>query len=61
MKSNDLERVLELRKKLIGHYQGLKDYRSNKNALIKEIDHAAYIHGIIVEIDNILKPYVSFN
>jgi hypothetical protein len=60
MNKEDLNKIIELRKSMIDHYQKLKDYRSNKNALIKEIDHAAYVHKIIVQIDQILKPHVSF-
>ena len=60
MNKDDLDKLLNLRKELIDHYQSLRDYKSNKNALIKEIDHAARIHRTIVQIDNILKEHVSF-
>jgi len=61
MDKKDLDKLLELRKSLIDHYQALRDYKSNKNALIKEVDHAARIHWTIVQIDNILKDHVSFS
>jgi len=60
MNKEDLDKLLNLRKALIDDYQKLRDYKSNKNALIKEVDHAAKIHWTIVQIDNILKEHVSF-
>lgn len=60
MDKEDLEKILALRQELITHYQTLKDYKSNKNALIKEIDHAARIHRTIIQLDNILKTHVTF-
>ena len=61
MNKEDLNKILDLRKELIEHYQGLRDYKSNKNALIKEVDHAARIHKTIVQLDNILKDHVDFS
>jgi len=60
MNKEDLDKLLNLRKTLIDDYQKLRDYKSNKNALIKEVDYAAKIHWTIVQIDNILKEHVSF-
>lgn len=61
MEQEDINRILDLRKELIDHYQQLRDYKTNKNALMKEIDHAARIHKTIVMIDNILKDHVIFS
>ena len=60
MQKKDLNKMLELRKELIDHYQTLRDYKSNKNALIKEVDHAERIHRTIVQLDNILREHVTF-
>ena len=60
MEKNDLEKILSLRAQLIQHYEGLRDYKTNKNALMKEVDHAQKIHQTIVTIDEILKPHVNF-
>lgn len=60
MEKNDLEKILELRTQLIQHYERLRDYKTNKNALMKEVDHAQRVHETIVAIDNILKPHVDF-
>jgi|TARA_R110002124_G_scaffold140298_4_gene304728 hypothetical protein len=61
MNKEDLDKILELRKELIDHFARLRDYKSNKNALMKESDHAARIHRTIVTIDEILKEHVSFS
>ena len=60
MEKSDLEKILGLRNQLIRHYQGLRDYKTNQNALMKEIDHAQKIHQIVVAIDDILRPHVDF-
>jgi len=55
-----LQRVVELRQRIIISFAKLKDYKQNKNALIKEQDYAMALHGIVVEIDNMLEGKVDF-
>jgi len=57
----DLDKILALRQELINHYRTLRDYKNNKNSLMKEIDHAEQIHNVIVKLDNILKEHVKFS
>jgi peptidoglycan hydrolase CwlO-like protein len=61
MESKKIEELVTLRNSLIKHFKNLKDYKSNKNALIKEIDHAELVHSTIVQLDLILKDYVEFS
>lgn len=61
MNEKDLSELIKLRNETITYYQTLRDYKSNKNALIKEIDHASFVHSIVVKIDNILKDHVKFS
>mgnify|MGYP003132991778 CR=1 FL=1 len=61
MKETDLKKLLELRKKLILKFSALRDYKNNKNAIMKEGDHAKVLHETIVEIDSLLKNYVTFD
>ena len=61
MTKEDIEKIINLRSKLINNFESLKDYKSNKNALMKEIDHAQAIHSVIVKLDDILKNHVSFS
>ena len=63
MESNNrelLEGIVNLRLRLISEYSGLRDYKNNKNALMKEEDHALALHSTIVEIDALLKGLVEF-
>ena len=56
----DVESLINLRTKLINRYEKLKDYRQNKNAIMREIDHAKILHEVIVSLDLVLKNYVNF-
>ena len=63
MESNNrelLEGIVNLRLRLISEYSGLRDYKNNKNALMKEEDHALALHSTIVEIDALLEGLVEF-
>ena len=51
----------KLKKSLNKKISRLKDYKSNKNAIMREQDHAKLLHETIVNIDNILKEHVSFD
>ena len=61
MKKEEIEILVSLRQKTIEKYKRLKDYRSNKNAIMKEYDHAKALHEIVVEIDKALKDHVNFS
>jgi hypothetical protein len=60
MKEKDIKRLVELRTNLIKTFSRLKDYKSNKNAIMREIDHAEKLHATITSLDDILKEYVEF-
>jgi hypothetical protein len=55
-----VEQIVKLRTNLINKYGLLKDYKQNKNALMKEEEYARHLHAIIVEIDGMLDGLVSF-
>lgn len=55
-----LQSVVDLRQRLVFEFGKLRDYKQNKNALIKEQDYAMSLHGIVVEIDAMLKGKVDF-
>jgi hypothetical protein len=61
MDKNDLQKILNIRQELIAHFSTLRDYKSNKNALMKESDHAYVVHKTITQIDEILKEHVEFS
>ena len=55
-----LQEVVNLRQRLILEFNRLRDYKQNKNSLMKEQDHAASLHAVIVEIDQMLQGKVDF-
>ena len=61
MSEQEIQSLVNIRKNLIERYNRCKDYRSNKNALMREIDHAQIIHKVIVDIDKLISKYVNFS
>ena len=55
-----LQLIVDLRQRLVTEFSRIKDYKQNKNALIKEADYAESVHSTIVEIDSMLKGKVDF-
>ena len=60
MDENTLNELISVRTNLINYFTTLKDYRKNKNAIMREFECAEIIHKTIVEIDSILKKHVEF-
>lgn len=60
MSEEEINQLVGLRQFLIEKYDRVKDYRQNKNAIMREMDHAELVHTTIVKIDKILKEYVNF-
>ena len=60
MKKEEIEVLINLRQKTLERFNRLRDYKNNKNAIMKEIDHAKSLHDVIVEIDKVLKAHVTF-
>ena len=61
MEKTDLDKMLSLRQLLINNYERLRDYKTNENALMKEVDHARLVHKTITMIDDILREHVNFS
>ena len=60
MKREDLEKILKARENLIKEHSRYKDYKNNKNAIMKEADHIILIENTIKIIDGFLEGYVKF-
>ena len=60
-KQEDLQKVLDLRTFLIEQFVRRRDYKSNKNAIMREIDHVAVLEESIRKLDNFLSKYVLFS
>ena len=60
MKKEDVLLIAELRKNVVLSFERLRDYKTNPQALMKEVDHARKMHDIILALDNILKRHAQF-
>jgi len=57
----DLEKLLEIRKSLVLAHERKRDYRSNQNAIMKEVEHVAILESVIKNLDAFLTKYVQFS
>ena len=61
MEKQEVESLVLLRQKLIQEFNSLRDYKNNKNAIMKEIECARIIHFAITSLDKSLKGHVEFD
>ena len=61
MSEEEIKELVGIRQFLIERFNKVKDYQQNKNAIMREMDHAEIVHAAIVKIDNLLKNYVNFD
>ena len=60
MSKEEIEKLVGLRTELISAFTRLRDYKNNKNAIMKEVDHARLLSNVISKIDEVLKDHVKF-
>ena len=61
MKKEKLQKLIELRMTLIREFQKRKDWKSNKNAIMREIELVELLNISIKKIDVILEGEVTFS
>ena len=61
MNEEDIKNLVGIRKYLIEKFEKCKDYQANKNAIMREIDHAKIVHEAVVRLDKVLSKYVTFD
>ena len=61
MEKAEIEYLVQVRATLVEQFESLRDYKNNKNAVMKEVDHAKVIHSTIVKLDSLLKEHVNFD
>lgn len=59
--NDDLQRMIKIRSELILAYSKCKDYKNNKNAIMREIDHVNVLVTAIKDLDTILGKFVKFS
>tara|TARA_R110002153_G_scaffold119238_3_gene264248 strand:+ start:20542 stop:20742 length:201 start_codon:yes stop_codon:yes gene_type:complete len=60
MDINDLDIILKARQELIEAFHKCRDYKQNKNAIMRETDHVQVLTKAIKNIDAFLGKYVEF-
>jgi len=60
MEKEEIAYLVQVRSSLVKKFESLRDYKNNKNAIMKEVDHAKVIHDTIVQLDSLLKEHVNF-
>ena len=61
MNQEQIQKLISIRTNLIEDYNRRKDWRGNKNAIMREIEHIEIIESTIKDLDKILKEYVTFS
>ena len=51
MEKQEVASLVQLRTELIKEFEKLRDYKNNKNAVMKEMDHAKLVHTMINRLD----------
>ena len=61
MSKEEIQKLVELRQSLIVQFERLNEWQRDRNAIMKQVDHAQSLSGTIKEIDSILKEHVTFS
>ena len=61
MEKESIEKIVELRMQLIEEYRKRRDYLSNKNAIMREIEHVEILNETIKKLDSLLAGHVTFS
>tara|TARA_B100000287_G_C20511956_1_gene733415 strand:- start:116 stop:301 length:186 start_codon:yes stop_codon:yes gene_type:complete len=61
MNQEEIQKLVDLRMTLMNAFFSRKDYKSNRNAIMREIEHVEILNNTIKELDEILAKYVNFS
>ena len=61
MSQEEIQKLVDLRMMLLQEYNSRKDWQSNKNAIMREIEHIELIGESIKKIDALLSGHVTFS
>ena len=61
MNQEQIQKLVDIRTKLIEDHSRRKDWRGNRNAIMREVEHIEIIEATIKDLDEILKEYVTFS
>ena len=61
MTPEELNKLVFIRTKLIKDFKRRKDWKSNRNAIMREVEHIELLEETIKQIDQILAGHVTFS
>ena len=61
MSQEEIQKLVNVRMMLIKDFQLRKDWKSNRNAIMREIEHIEVIGEAIKQLDTILSGHVTFS
>ena len=61
MSPEEIQKLVNLRMMLFHKFQANNDWKSNRNAIMREIDHIEVLEKAIKQLDTILSGHVTFS
>ena len=61
MSQEEIQKLVDVRMMLIKEFQQRKDWKNNRNAIMREVEHIEVIESAIKQIDGILTGHVTFS
>jgi hypothetical protein len=61
MNQEEIQKLVDLRMMLLQDFQKRKDWKNNRNAIMREIEHVELIGEAIKKIDVLLSGHVTFS
>ena len=61
MSQEEIQKLVDVRMMLLKSFDKHKDWRSNKNAIMRELDHIEIVGEAIKQIDALLSGHVTFS
>ena len=61
MSKEEIQKLVDIRMMLLENFNNKKDWKNNRNAIMREIDHVEIMEKTIKQIDAILSSYVNFS
>ena len=61
MSQEEIQKLVDLRMMLLQDFQKRKDWKNNRNAIMREIEHVELIGEAIKKIDVLLSGHVTFS
>ena len=61
MSQEEIQKLVNLRAMIIENFEKCKDWRGNRNAIMREVDHVEVLSEAVKQIDAILSGHVTFS